>query len=164
MVQLSSPMSPSRSWMTSITSAMLTLPSACTTKTTQMTMITSISSWYDPQTVSFMILFCKKKKSDQDSSAVSVSDFRCILYNFQDDKVFCYYNHTLEDGYPKEIQEDFPGIPTHLDAAVECPGGECMTDSVLFFKGMLAFSAKIFLLQSQYHNFPLAKKNGIISV
>ncbi|XP_041821914.1 hemopexin [Chelmon rostratus] len=57
------------------------------------------------------------------------------IYFFLDDKVFSYYNHTLEDGYPKEIQEDFPGVPTHLDAAVECPKGECMADSVLFFKG-----------------------------
>ncbi|XP_040888046.1 hemopexin [Toxotes jaculatrix] len=56
-------------------------------------------------------------------------------YFFQDDKVFRYYNYSLEDGYPKEIQADFPGIPTHLDAAVECPSGECTTDSVLFFKG-----------------------------
>lgn len=56
--------------------------------------------------------------------------------NLQDDKVFSYYNHTLEDGYPKGIQDDFPGVPTHLDAAVECPQGECMTDSVLFFKGI----------------------------
>ncbi|XP_078099726.1 hemopexin [Sander vitreus] len=57
------------------------------------------------------------------------------IYFFHDDKVFSYYNHTLEDGYPKEIQEDFPGVPTHLDAAVECPKGECIADSVLFFKG-----------------------------
>nr|CCA29190.1 warm temperature acclimation protein 65-2 [Lateolabrax japonicus] len=57
------------------------------------------------------------------------------IYFFLDDKVFSYYNHTLEDGYPKEIQEDFPGVPTHLDAAVECPKGECKGDSVLFFKG-----------------------------
>ncbi|XP_070711535.1 hemopexin [Pempheris klunzingeri] len=57
------------------------------------------------------------------------------IYFFLDDKVFSYYNHTLEDGYPKEIQEDFPGVPTHLDAAVECPKGECQGDSVLFFKG-----------------------------
>ncbi|XP_041637858.1 hemopexin [Cheilinus undulatus] len=57
------------------------------------------------------------------------------IYFFLDDKVFSYYNHTLEDGYPKQIQEDFPGIPSHLDAAVECPRGECMTDSVLFFQG-----------------------------
>lgn len=57
------------------------------------------------------------------------------IYFFLDDKVFSYFNHTLEDGYPKEIQEDFPGVPSHLDGAVECPKGECMADSVLFFKG-----------------------------
>lgn len=57
------------------------------------------------------------------------------IYFFQDDKVFSYYNQSLEDGYPKKIQDDFPGVPTHLDAAVECPKGECMADSVLFFKG-----------------------------
>uniref|UniRef100_A0A665T4C5 Hemopexin n=1 Tax=Echeneis naucrates TaxID=173247 RepID=A0A665T4C5_ECHNA len=57
------------------------------------------------------------------------------IYFFLDDKVFRYYNHTLEDGYPKGVQEEFPGVPTHLDSAVECPSGECLTDSVLFFKG-----------------------------
>ncbi|CAJ1087001.1 hemopexin isoform X2 [Xyrichtys novacula] len=57
------------------------------------------------------------------------------IYFFLDDKVFSYYNHTLEDGYPKEIQEDFPDVPSHLDAAVECPKGECAANSVLFFKG-----------------------------
>ncbi len=55
--QLSSPMSPSRSWMTSITSAMLTPPSACTAQTTQMTTITSISSWYDAQILSLVMWF-----------------------------------------------------------------------------------------------------------
>uniref|UniRef100_A0A673BL56 Hemopexin n=1 Tax=Sphaeramia orbicularis TaxID=375764 RepID=A0A673BL56_9TELE len=57
------------------------------------------------------------------------------IYFFLDDKVFSYYNQSLEDGYPKDIQQDFPQVPSHLDAAVECPKGECVTDSVLFFKG-----------------------------
>ncbi|XP_060716103.1 hemopexin [Tachysurus vachellii] len=57
------------------------------------------------------------------------------VFFFLDDQVFSYYNHTLEKGFPKEIQQVFPGVPSHLDAAVECPKGECTTDSVLFFKG-----------------------------
>nr|AIZ00781.1 Wap65-2 precursor [Larimichthys crocea] len=57
------------------------------------------------------------------------------IYFFLDDKVFSYYNHSLEEGYPKQLNEDFPGIPDHLDSAVECPKGECGANSVLFFKG-----------------------------
>ncbi|KAJ0062323.1 hypothetical protein NL108_007537, partial [Boleophthalmus pectinirostris] len=57
------------------------------------------------------------------------------IYFFQDDKVFSYYNESLEEGYPKTIQEDFQGVPSHLGAAVECPKTECKSDSVLFFKG-----------------------------
>jgi len=65
------------------------------------------------------------------------------IYFFQDDKVFSYYNYSLEEGYPKEIQQDFPGVPSLLDAAVECPKGECVTDSVLFFKGHDVYSYDI---------------------
>ncbi|KAM4557771.1 LOW QUALITY PROTEIN: hemopexin [Odontesthes bonariensis] len=53
------------------------------------------------------------------------------MFFFLDNKVFSYQKHKLEDGYPKDISEVFPGIPDHLDAAVECP----VEDSVIFFKG-----------------------------
>uniref|UniRef100_A0A668A4Y5 Hemopexin n=1 Tax=Myripristis murdjan TaxID=586833 RepID=A0A668A4Y5_9TELE len=65
------------------------------------------------------------------------------IYFFLDDKVFSYYNHTLEEGYPKEINKVFKEIPSHLDAAVECPKGECVTDSVLFFKGHVVYTYDI---------------------
>ncbi|XP_015219463.2 hemopexin [Lepisosteus oculatus] len=57
------------------------------------------------------------------------------IFFFLNDKVYSYYNHTLEAGFPKDIHDEFPGIPDDLDAAVECPKGECQTNSVLFFKG-----------------------------
>uniref|UniRef100_A0A4W6DJZ8 Hemopexin a n=1 Tax=Lates calcarifer TaxID=8187 RepID=A0A4W6DJZ8_LATCA len=56
------------------------------------------------------------------------------MFFFLDNKVFSFYQHKLEDGYPKDISEVFPGIPDHLDAAVECPKPECDEDSVIFFK------------------------------
>ncbi|KAK7938791.1 hypothetical protein WMY93_002117 [Mugilogobius chulae] len=52
-----------------------------------------------------------------------------------DNKVFSYYQHKLVEGFPKDISEVFPGIPDHLDAAVECPKPDCVEESVIFFKG-----------------------------
>uniref|UniRef100_A0A8C5C128 Hemopexin-like n=1 Tax=Gadus morhua TaxID=8049 RepID=A0A8C5C128_GADMO len=55
------------------------------------------------------------------------------------DKVFSYHDQTLEAGNPKAFSEVFPGIPKHVDAAVECPKGECVRDTVIFFKGCEVF-------------------------
>ncbi|XP_060784672.1 hemopexin [Neoarius graeffei] len=57
------------------------------------------------------------------------------LYFFLDDKVFSYENHKLTEGYPKVISEVFPGIPGHLDAAVECHKPDCPNNTIVFFKG-----------------------------
>uniref|UniRef100_A0A4W4HB14 Hemopexin n=2 Tax=Electrophorus electricus TaxID=8005 RepID=A0A4W4HB14_ELEEL len=65
------------------------------------------------------------------------------IFFFLDDMVFSYYQQTLEKGFPVNIQQVFPGIPSHLDAAVECPKRECTTNSVLFFKGSDVYSFDI---------------------
>ncbi|XP_029386613.1 hemopexin [Echeneis naucrates] len=58
-----------------------------------------------------------------------------FIFFFLDDKVFKYTKGKLDDGYPKDISEVFPGIPDHLDAAVWCPVPECDVPTVIFFKG-----------------------------
>lgn len=59
------------------------------------------------------------------------------LTPLKDTKVFSYYKHKLEKDYPKDISEIFPGIPDHLDAAVECPKPDCTDDTIIFFKGII---------------------------
>lgn len=62
------------------------------------------------------------------------------LLPLKDNKVYSYHKNKLDDGYPKDISEVFPGIPDHLDAAVECPKPECPEDTVVFFKGIIIAS------------------------
>ncbi|KAM6447797.1 hemopexin isoform 2-T2 [Liasis olivaceus] len=59
---------------------------------------------------------------------------------FKGDRVWAYGNGRLQLGYPKAIEEDFPGVPANLDAAVECHPKECPSEMVLFFKGPTVFA------------------------
>lgn len=53
----------------------------------------------------------------------------------QGKKLWAYRKGKLRSGYPKLIEEMFPGIPADLDAAVECHPKECPSETILFFKG-----------------------------
>ncbi|XP_049747343.1 hemopexin [Elephas maximus indicus] len=57
------------------------------------------------------------------------------VFLIKGDKVWVYPPGKKEKGYPKLLQDEFPGIPSPLDAAVECPRGECQQEGVLFFQG-----------------------------
>lgn len=46
-----------------------------------------------------------------------------------------YHEGRLRLGYPKLIEQEFPGIPADLDAAVECHPKECPSETIVFFKG-----------------------------
>ncbi|XP_042761195.1 hemopexin [Panthera onca] len=57
------------------------------------------------------------------------------VFLIKGDKVWVYPPEKKEKGYPKLLQEEFPGIPSPVDAAVECHRGECQDEGVLFFQG-----------------------------
>ncbi|EAW68721.1 hemopexin, isoform CRA_d [Homo sapiens] len=57
------------------------------------------------------------------------------VFLIKGDKVWVYPPEKKEKGYPKLLQDEFPGIPSPLDAAVECHRGECQAEGVLFFQG-----------------------------
>ncbi|XP_052004541.1 hemopexin-like [Xyrauchen texanus] len=71
------------------------------------------------------------------------SSYHNHMFFFHNDKVFSIFKDSRVEGYPKDISEVFPGIPDNLDAAVECPKGECVADSVLFFKENEVFAFDI---------------------
>ncbi|XP_008571911.1 PREDICTED: hemopexin [Galeopterus variegatus] len=56
------------------------------------------------------------------------------VFLIKGDKVWVYPPEK-EKGYTKSLQEEFPGIPFPLDAAVECHRGECQDEGILFFQG-----------------------------
>ncbi|XP_015333050.1 hemopexin [Marmota marmota marmota] len=57
------------------------------------------------------------------------------VFLIKGDKVWVYPPEKKEKGYPKLLQDEFPGIPSPVDAAVECHRGECQEEGVLFFQG-----------------------------
>ncbi|KAM6157858.1 hemopexin [Rhynchocyon petersi] len=57
------------------------------------------------------------------------------IFLIKGDKIWVYTPEKKEKVYPKLLQDEFPGIPSPLDAAVECPRGECQEEGVLFFQG-----------------------------
>ncbi|KAF3830034.1 hypothetical protein GH733_001459 [Mirounga leonina] len=67
----------------------------------------------------------------------------------QGDKIWVYPPEK-EKGYPKLLQEEFPGIPSPVDAAVECHRGECKAEGVLFFKAVGECSSALQWLSHYY--------------
>nr|XP_033803449.1 hemopexin [Geotrypetes seraphini] len=57
------------------------------------------------------------------------------MFFFKDELVWAYKEDILVAGFPRMISKEFPGVPGNLDSVVECPSGECKSDTVLFFKG-----------------------------
>ncbi|XP_045695578.1 hemopexin [Phyllostomus hastatus] len=57
------------------------------------------------------------------------------VFLIKGDKVWLYPPEKKEKEYPKLLQDEFPGIPFPLDAAVECHRGECTDEGILFFQG-----------------------------
>ncbi|XP_059874398.1 hemopexin [Delphinus delphis] len=55
------------------------------------------------------------------------------VFLIKGDRVWVYPHDKKE--YPKLLQEEFPGIPSPVDAAVECHTAECTSEGVLFFQG-----------------------------
>ncbi|XP_043928711.1 hemopexin-like [Protopterus annectens] len=51
-----------------------------------------------------------------------------------DTHIWWHPNFLVHEGMPTPFYKRFPGVPPKPDAAVECPAGECLHDSILFFK------------------------------
>ncbi|XP_074789504.1 hemopexin [Athene noctua] len=62
------------------------------------------------------------------------------LFLFQGEQVWAYAGGRLLPGFPRRIEEEFPGVPGGVDAAVECDPEECGGEMALFFKGDTVFA------------------------
>ncbi|KAM9300206.1 hemopexin [Morus bassanus] len=62
------------------------------------------------------------------------------LYLFQGEQVWAYAGGQLRPGFPRRVEDEFPGVPGGVDAAVECHPEECGGETILFFKGDTVYS------------------------
>ncbi|XP_065504479.1 hemopexin [Caloenas nicobarica] len=74
----------------------------------------------------------------------SPQEHRSLLL-FQGEQVWAYAGGQLRPGFPRRIEDEFPGVPGGLDAAVECHPEDCGGDTILFFKGDRVFSFNVAL-------------------
>ncbi|XP_058161798.1 hemopexin [Dasypus novemcinctus] len=56
------------------------------------------------------------------------------VFLIKGDKIWVY-PPDKEKANPKLLKDEFPGIPSPVDAAVECHRGECPNEGILFFQG-----------------------------
>ncbi|XP_074716808.1 hemopexin isoform X3 [Strix uralensis] len=76
------------------------------------------------------------------------------LFLFQGDQVWAYAGGRLRPGFPRRIEDEFPGVPGGVDAAVECHREECGGEMVLFFKGDTVFAFDVALRVAKPRSWP----------
>ncbi|XP_072849417.2 hemopexin [Pogona vitticeps] len=77
------------------------------------------------------------------------------VYLFQGKHLWAYAQGRLKDGYPRLIEEEFPGIPGDLDAAVECHAQECShAATIFFFKGTVVYSYDLTTKELKQRSWP----------
>ncbi|XP_075359791.1 hemopexin [Mycteria americana] len=73
------------------------------------------------------------------------------LYLFQGEQVWAYAGGQLRPGFPRRVGDEFPGVPGGVDAAVECHPEDCGGETILFFKGDMAYSFNLALRVTKSH-------------
>uniref|UniRef100_A0A8D2LQR5 Hemopexin n=1 Tax=Varanus komodoensis TaxID=61221 RepID=A0A8D2LQR5_VARKO len=70
------------------------------------------------------------------------------------ERLWAYAQGKLRPGYPRLIGEEFKGVPSNLDAAVECHPKECQAETILFFKDTNVFSYDLQTGQVKLRSWP----------
>ncbi|XP_044274524.1 hemopexin isoform X2 [Varanus komodoensis] len=85
---------------------------------------------------------------------VARQDLHDNVYLFRGERLWAYAQGKLRPGYPRLIGEEFKGVPSNLDAAVECHPKECQAETILFFKGANVFSYDLQTGQVKLRSWP----------